>query len=221
MRIAPLLLAFTLTVSAFAADIAGKWNLTAKDPDGNDIKGQMVLKYEDGRLSGTIGSSEGTNPLKEVDFKDNVFTCKLMYGDNQVTLKLTLDGDTLTGNWSTEDGTTGRVECTRAKLAAAAKADSPVAGVWKIETAGPDGNPIQAQLILKQEQGVWSGQLVVTEHGLTLPLEDIKVQGAALSLKIPTDNGSFALEGQVSADKLVATAVGPDGSQHKLSGTRQ
>jgi hypothetical protein len=182
MRIAPLLLAFTLTVSAFAADIAGKWNLTAKDPDGNDIKGQMVLK---------------------------------------VTLKLTLDGDTLTGNWSTEDGTTGRLECTRAKLAAAAKADSPVAGVWKIDTAGPDGNPIQAQLILKQEQGVWSGQLVVTEHGLTLPLEDIKVQGAALSLKRPTDNGSFALEGQVSADKLVATAVGPDGSQHKLSGTRQ
>ena len=129
MRITPLLLACTLSLSAFATDIAGKWDLTAKDPDGNDIKGQMVLKYEDGRLSGTIGSSEGTNPLKEVEFKDNVFTCKLMYGDNQVTLKLTLDGDTLTGNWSTEDGTTGRVECTRAKLAAAAKADSPVAGV--------------------------------------------------------------------------------------------
>jgi len=221
MRIAPLLLAFTLTVSAFAADIAGKWNLTAKDPDGNDIKGQMVLKYEDGKLSGTIGGAQGTNPLREVEFKDNVLTCKLMYGDNEVTLKLTLDGDTLKGNWSTEDGTTGPVECIRDKEAAAAKADSPVAGVWKIETAGPDGNPIQAQITLKQEQGVWSGQLVVTEHGLTLPLEDIKVQGAALSLKIPTDNGSFALEGQVSADKLVATAVGPDGSQHKLSGTRQ
>ena len=221
MRIAPLLLAFTLTVSAFAADIAGKWNLTAKDPDGNDIKGQMVLKYEDGKLSGTIGSAQGTNPLKEVEFKDNVLTCKLMYGDNQVTLKLTLDGDTLKGNWSTEDGNTGPVECIRDKEAAAAKADSSVAGVWKIETAGPDGNPIQAQLILKQEQGVWSGQLVVVEHGVTLPLEDIKVQGAALSLKIPTDNGTFALEGQISADKLIATAVGPDGSQHKLSGTRQ
>ena len=221
MRIAPLLLAFTLTVSAFAADIAGKWNLTAKDPDGNEIKGQMVLKYEDGKLSGTIGSAQGTNPLKEVEFKDNVLTCKLMYGDNQVTLKLTLDGDTLKGNWSTEDGNTGPVECIRDKEAAAAKADSPTAGVWKIETAGPDGNPIQAQLILKQEQGVWSGQLVVVEHGVTLPLEDIKVQGAALSLKIPTDNGTFALEGQISADKLIATAVGPDGSQHKLSGTRQ
>jgi len=84
----------------------------------------------------------------------------------------------------------------------------------------PGREPIQAQLILKQEQGVWSGQLVVTEHGLTLPLEDIKVQGAALSLKIPTDNGSFALEGQVSADKLVATR-GSRRSQHKLSGTRQ
>jgi hypothetical protein len=221
MRIAPLLLACTLSLSAFAADIAGQWNLTAKDPDGNEIKAQMVLKNEDGKLSGAIGSPERMSPLTAVEFKDHVFTCKLMYGDNQVSLKLTLDGDTLTGNWSTDDGTTGPVECTRAKQAAAAKADSPVAGVWKIDTAGPDGNPIQAQLILKQEQGVWSGQLVVVEHGVTLPLEDIKVQGAALSLKIPTDNGTFALEGQVSADKLVATAVGPDGSQHKLSGTRQ
>src|ERR1039458_2269867 len=128
------------------------------------------------------------SPLTAVEFKDNVFTCKLMYGDNQVTLKLTPDGDTLTGNWSTEDGTTGAVGCTRAKQAAAAKADSSVAGVWKIETAGPDGNPIQAQLILKQEQGVWSGQLVVAAHGLTLQLEDIKVQGAALSLKIRSHN---------------------------------
>lgn len=221
MRIAPLLLAFTLTVTAFAADIAGKWNLTAKDPDGNDIKGQLVIKSEDGKLSGTIGGAQGTNPLKEVEFKDNVLTCKLMYGDNEVTLKLTLDGDTLKGNWSTEDGNTGPVECTRDKEAAAATTDSPAAGVWKIDTVGPDGNPIQAQLTLKQEQGVWSGQLVVAEHGVTLPLEDIKVQGAALSLKIPTDNGTFALEGQISADRLVGTAVGPDGTKHKFSGTRQ
>ena len=64
MRIAPLLLAFTLTVTAFAAEIAGKWNLTAKDPDGNDIKGQMVLKYEDGRLSGTIGELRGNEPAQ-------------------------------------------------------------------------------------------------------------------------------------------------------------
>jgi len=38
MRITPLLLACTLSLSAFATDIAGKWDLTAKDPDGNDIK---------------------------------------------------------------------------------------------------------------------------------------------------------------------------------------
>lgn len=221
MRIAPLLLAFTLAVSTFAADIAGKWNLTAKDPDGNDIKAQMVIKNEDGKLSGTVGTSEGTSPLKEVEFKDNVLTCKLTYGDTPVTLKLTLNGDTLKGDWSTDDGNTGPVECTREKEAPAATADSPVAGVWNIDTVGPDGDPLKAQLTLKQENGAWGGQLVVEEHGLTLPLEDVKVEGTNVSLKVSTDDGTYAVEGKVSGEKFEGTAVAPDGTKNKFSGTRQ
>ncbi|MGD0579286.1 MAG: hypothetical protein ABSC08_10200 [Bryobacteraceae bacterium] len=220
MRIAHLLLAFTLSVSAFAAAITGKWNLTAKDPDGTEIKADLVIKSEDGKLSGTIGSSEGTTPLTDVEFKDNVFTCRLTYNDNLVTLKLTLDGDTLKGNWSTDDGATGPVEATRQTETKTAKLDSPVAGVWKIDTVGPDGNPLKAQLTLKQDNGAWGGQLVVEEYGMTIPLEDVKVQGADVSLKVPTDSGTYAIEGKVSGERFEGTAIAPDGSKNKFSGTR-
>jgi hypothetical protein len=221
MRIAPLLLACTLSLSALTADIAGKWNLTAKDPDGNEIKGQMVLKIEDGKLTGTIGSAQGTSPLSGVEFKDNVFTCKLTYGDNLVTLKLTLDGDTLKGNWATDNGASGPVECIREQEAQTAKADSPAAGVWKIDTVGPNGNPIKVQLTLKQTDGAWSGQLVVEEYGLTLPLEEVKVQGADVTLKVVTDSGAYAIEAKVSGDKLEGTSTAADGTKSKFSGTRQ
>lgn len=221
MRIAPLLLACTLSLSAFAADVTGKWNLTAKDPDGNLIKADLAIRSEDGKLSGTIGTSEGTSPLKDVEFKDNVLTFKLMYGETPVTLKMTLEGDTLKGNWVTDDGNTGPVEAARQPAASTAKADPPVAGVWKIDTTGPDGDPIHVQLTLKQEGGAWSGQLVVEEHDMTLPLAEVKVQGAAVSFKVPTDGGTYAIEAQVTADKFEGNSTAPDGTKSKFSGTRQ
>lgn len=220
MRIAPLLLAFTLSLSAFAADVAGKWNLTAKDPDGNEIKAELVIKSEDGKLSGTIATPQGTSPLKDVEFKDNVLTCKLMYGDIPVTLKMTLDGDTLTGNYTADDGNTGPVEATRQPDAKTAKVDSPAAGVWKVDTVGPDGNPIKVQLTLKQDNGAWSGQLVVEEYGMTLPLQDVKVQGADVSLKVVTDSGTYVMEAKVTGDKFEGTSTAPDGTKSKFSGTR-
>ncbi len=221
MRIAALLLAGTLSLSAFAAEISGKWSLTTKDGDGNEIKADLIVVSDGGKLSGTIGTSEGTTPLKDVEFKDNVFSCKLMYGDTPVTLKLTLDGDTLKGNWFTDDGHSGAVEAARQAAAPPAKTDSPVAGVWKIDTPGQDGNPIHAQLTLKQEGGAWSGQIVIAEYDLTLPLADVKVQGAAVTFKVSTDNGSYTVDAQVSADQFEGNSTAPDGTKNKFSGTRQ
>jgi len=220
MRIAPLLLALSLAFSAFAADVTGKWNLTAKHPDGYDVKAELDINREGGKLSGTIGTDQGTNPLKDVEFKDHVLTFKLMYGDIPVTMKLTLDGDNLKGEYTTDDGNSGAVEAVR-QAAKAAKSDSPVAGVWKIDTNGPDGNPIKVQLTLKQENGAWGGQIEVEEYGVTLPLEDVKVQGDSVSLKVTTDNGAYAIEGKVTGDKFDGTSVAPDGTKNKFSGVRQ
>jgi hypothetical protein len=221
MRKAALLFALTFSLSAFAADVAGKWNAIAKDPSGNEIKAELILKVEGGKLAGSMGSPEGSTPLEAVEFKDNVLTYKLDYAGTPVSVKMKLDGDKLKGEYTTDGGDSGPIEAERAvEKAAAPAAASPIAGDWKVTTTGPDGSPIKLVMTLKQADGKWEGQIVIEEYGMTVPLTDIKVDGTSLTCNIPTDNGTYALEAKVADEKLDGTSTGPDGTKNKMSGTR-
>ena len=183
MRKAAFLFALTLSLSlsAFAADVAGKWNAVAKDPSGTEIKAELSLKQEGGKLTGTMGGPEGTIQLEDVEFKGNVLTYKLDYGGTPVTVKMTLDGDKLSGNYTTDGGDSGPIEAGRiVEKASAAAATSPIAGDWKVSTAGPDGSPITLVLTLKRAEGKWEGQIVIEEFGMTVTLTEIKVDGEEL-----------------------------------------
>ena len=219
MRKAALLLALTVSLSAFAADVTGKWNAVAQDPSGTEIKAELSLTLVDGKLTGTMGGPEGSVQLEAVEFKENVLTYKLDYGGTPVSVKMTLDGDKLKGNYTTDGGDSGPIEAARVVEKAAAPA-SPVAGDWKVSTTGPDGSPLKLLLTLKQEQGKWSGQLVIEEFGMTVPLTDIKVDGASFTCNVPTDNGTYAIEAKVADDKLEGTSTAPDGAKNKMTGTR-
>lgn len=219
MRKIALLVAFTVSLSAFAADVAGKWNVVAKDPSGTEIKAELSLKQEGDKLTGTIGGQEGTIPLEDILFKENVLTYKLEYNGTPVAVKMTLDGDKLKGTYSADGGDSGPIEAERIMEKAAAAA-SPVVGDWMVSTTGPDGSPLKLVLALKQDDGNWSGQMVIEELGITLPLADIKVDGGNFTFTVPTDNGSYAVEAKVADDKLEGTSTAPDGTKNKITGTR-
>jgi hypothetical protein len=219
MRKTVLLLAFTLSLSAFAADVAGKWNAVAKDPGGTEIKAELSLKQEGGMLTGTMASEEGTIQLENVEFKDNVLTYKLDYSGTRVTVKMTLDGDKLKGNYTTDSGDSGPIEAVRV-VEKAVTAASPVGGDWKVSTTGPDGSPLKLVLTLKQEQGKWSGQIVIEEYAMNVPLTDIKVDGGSFTCNVPTGNGTYAIEAKVADEKLEGTSTGPDGTKNRMTGTR-
>jgi hypothetical protein len=219
MHKAALLLAFTISLSAFAADVAGKWNVIAKDPSGTEIKAELSLKQEGGKLTGTIGAADGTVPLEDVEFKDNVLSCKLDYNGTPVAVKMTLDGDKLNGNYTIDSGDSGPIEAERI-VEKTATAASPVLGDWKVSTTGPDGSPLKLVLTLKQDDGMWSGQLVIEDLGMTAPLTDLKVDGGNFTCNVPTDNGTYAVEAKVADEKLEGTSTGPDGTKSKMNGTR-
>jgi hypothetical protein len=219
MRKAALLFALSVSFSAFAADVAGKWNSVAKDPDGNEIKAELSLKAEGGKLTGTMGGPEGSIPLDNVEFKENVLTFKLDYHGTPVGVKMTLDGNKLKGTYTTDGGDSGPIEAERAVEQADTPA-SPVVGDWKVSTTGPDGSPLTLVLTLKQDEGKWSGQLVIEEHGMTIALTDIKVDGGSFTCNVPTDNGTYALEAKVADEKLNGTTTAPDGTKNKMTGTR-
>jgi hypothetical protein len=219
MRKVALLLAFTISLSAFAADVAGKWNAVAKDPSGNEIKAELILKQEGGKLTGTMGGPEGIVPLENVEFKDNVLTYKLDYDGTPVTVKMTLDGDKLKGGYTTDGGDTGPIEAERVveKVATAA---SLVVGDWKVATTGPDGSPLKLVLTLRQDDGKWSGQIVIEDFGMTIPLADIKVDGDSFTCNVATDHGTYAIAAKAADEKLEGTSTGPDGAKNKMTGTR-
>ena len=103
-RIAALLIAIAACLSAAPAGVAGKWQLTAKDPYDVTIKAELVLQQNGNEWSGSVQGPDGSIPLRNVSFKDSTLVCTLTYQDAEVTLTMKLEGDLTieVGNMSTE-----------------------------------------------------------------------------------------------------------------------
>ncbi|MGE5648165.1 MAG: hypothetical protein ACM336_20500 [Acidobacteriota bacterium] len=112
MRLATLLL--SIACGLFAADgFAGKWELSATDPNGVEVKGRITLVEKDGAWSGSLEGPEGTAPLRSVLVKEDVLTFRVDYEDADVTVTLKLDGDHIKGSYSAGAGADGPVEGVR------------------------------------------------------------------------------------------------------------
>ncbi len=62
-RLAPIAL---LAISAFAADVTGKWKTSFTMPNGNAREGVMTLKADGDKLSGTLeGGRGGAAPITD------------------------------------------------------------------------------------------------------------------------------------------------------------
>jgi hypothetical protein len=109
-----LVVAFSAAI-AFGADPAGTWKMTADGPDGNTYKFDLVIKNDAGKFAGTAGTAElGTIPLQDVEFIESQLTFRLFYEPaGTITFKMKMDGDTLKGTFTTQEGDTGEVSGAR------------------------------------------------------------------------------------------------------------
>ena len=117
------LLAFLLILSCGISfcqevDLSGTWEGTTEVPDAMEPD-QITLVFEkiDGEYGGTFTDSMGfaeEAELRDIEFKDNTLTFNFTIFDGfeytvvYVTLKV--EGDKMSGNWETEDGSSGPVE---------------------------------------------------------------------------------------------------------------
>jgi hypothetical protein len=203
-----------LSLSAGAADIAGKWKLKAQGPDGSTIEAEVTLRWEGTTLTGSVQLPEGAAALRNVAFKDDVLTCALTYDGTDVSVKMKRFGDVLRGTYDA-DGPTGEVEATRVP-----QATNPVAGVWKLTTAGPEGDPIDVRLTLKQEQGSWMGTITSDAFYEELAVQNVKVEAGAMSFEVPTPIGTYKVTATVTGDEFSGTAVDPTGGKNPVKGGR-
>jgi hypothetical protein len=102
-------------------DILGTWTGYAVAP-GMRFELTVVFGRTDAGYSGVLSDADGMiaeTPLREIVLKDGRLTCAFdldMGGDVQfIKLELTLDGETLKGNWFDAEGNSDVIELTLKK----------------------------------------------------------------------------------------------------------
>lgn len=104
-----------------SVDLSGTWLGETEVPDAIEPDGMtLVITKEDGeysaKISDTMGMLENTE-CEDIEFAENklTFNIEVNTGEEFMTVYLTLkvEGDTMTGYWEAEDGSTGPVEMTK------------------------------------------------------------------------------------------------------------
>ena len=103
-----LLLGFVALVAALhAADITGTWSgpmKMTKDGETKDDSAYLVLKQSGNEVSGTIGpnAEQRLTITKGTIDGSKIYIEAVVQGENRMVLKLTLDGEKLVGDLSTQ-----------------------------------------------------------------------------------------------------------------------
>jgi hypothetical protein len=210
------LLSFALALPLMAGSVTGKWDVSAQDPDGNVIKSVMTLKDDGGKLAGELSASGGTLPLIAPKVENNDFTCKLEWeGGIMLVFKMKVDGDSMKGEWQTEDGSaSGPISAMKAKAA-----EAGVAGKWSIKAKTPDGDEVDASMDLKEEAGKVTGS-VLMHDGESRPIENGKWESNGLTFDIPVPDGKFTVKLTMTEGTLKGAYTAPDGSTGPLTAKR-
>ncbi len=102
------------------AVIVGTWIGPTQVPDQGTDQITITITKTDTGIAGTISDSlgviAGTTEIKDLTFADATLTGSFPLGNGQlITLKVKLEKDTLTGNWTHEGGDTGDITLERKK----------------------------------------------------------------------------------------------------------
>lgn len=97
------------------ASIAGRWNVVARDAEGNEIRSVLDLKVEGSRLTGSITTESGdTAPLVDGKVEGGSFSFRIYVGDGNIEVKGRAENGRLTGEYTTPNGSRGTYIATRA-----------------------------------------------------------------------------------------------------------
>lgn len=220
MNILRVSLAFlALGVSAWGANVTGKWKMTANTPDGNTHNVDLVVKEDSGKLAGELVSERGALPIQDVALNGDELTFKLILDVGPIPFKLKVDGDTMKGTITTPDGASGTVTAKREGAAPAAATTAGVTGKWKIVSKDPEGNEIRVTMDLKQEGEKLTGSMTL-DSGDVAPIMDGKVTGSEVAFKIPTGEGNFEVAGTLNGSEIKGTYKTPNGSKGTFTGSK-
>jgi hypothetical protein len=203
-----------MLVSLLAADISGKWEVTAQAPNGRATKAELILKEDGGKITGTLGNERGAVDVAGARLDGSDLTFKLDI-DSGFSVKLTVAGDSMKGTATSGDGAVWQVTVARPGRAAAT---SPVTGKWKLIAIAPDGEH-SARIEFKEEEGKLAGAILL-DDGASIPLREVKLEGRELSFQGMAQGGVFTMKLTVSGDSMKGTFSSAEGATGTVTATR-
>jgi hypothetical protein len=190
-------LALAAPAMAQSSNVTGDWEVTINSPQGART-GQLFLKQEGEKLTGTVKSRFGETPLegsvkgKEIKFK---YTVKLQDQDFTIALAGNVDGDAMKGDADFGGLAQGDWNAKRASAATASSAAPAPAA----QPSGDKGGEKSGDKI--DVTGAWS-VTVETEAGSGTPSFTFKQEGEKLTGRYKGLLGEADLTGTVKADKI-------------------
>jgi len=202
-----------MAAAALAADIAGKWDVTAQSPAGRSMKLELVLKQDGDKIAGTLGNERGTVDLTDVKLEGNDLNFKITV-EGVYTVKLALSGDSMKGTSTGSDGVAWQITAARPAAAPA----SALAGKWKLNGKRAGGGEDNVELELMDDGGKLTGAILA--EGTKLPIQDVKLEGKELSFRLPTPQGDYTLKLTVGENSMKGTYWSGDNKPGEVTATR-
>ena len=103
----------TLAIGCFAADVSGKWNISAPTRNGAEVKYRLVIQSQGDSFTGVISSDEGEVALKDVKVKDADLSFRVETDDAHYEVTATVTGDTMKGTYTVNGSQSGTFTGTR------------------------------------------------------------------------------------------------------------
>jgi hypothetical protein len=103
-------------VYSYQADISGTWIGETEIPEQGTDEMTLVIEKEDGDYTATISDSFGMlmdTECEDLEYTTDTlsFNIAIFNGSSDMIVYITLkvEGDSMTGHWETEDGSTGEI----------------------------------------------------------------------------------------------------------------
>lgn len=100
--------------AAAGESVAGRWKVTAVTGGGREMKIDLELKEAEGKWTGNLVTPDGMMlPLSEIAAAGREVSFKIPTDQGSFLIKMALEGGSMTGSYTTPDGTTGKITATR------------------------------------------------------------------------------------------------------------
>ncbi len=89
--------------AADASTFVGTWDCSSETSAGDEFKFTLTIREQDGKLSATAESEQGTIPISAIELGEEGATFKASVNDQDFVVKIKVNGSEMNGTWSGGD----------------------------------------------------------------------------------------------------------------------